>query len=147
VARATTEANRDPLRAVAGDTAKALRHALGGSVAPAESQLVARNALQLFSDAMRHVGVPSPFVSTFLIRYATNSALASHFMQRALELGAETEKGQALIEMAHRCEARAERGMVAAEASVRAFVGKDRRKTIDVHAAVQEAFGHREGGA
>jgi hypothetical protein len=144
VARGTVEANRDPLRAVAGECEKVLRRALGAALAPAESQVVARNALQLYADAVRHVGVPSPFVSTFLTRYATNSALASHFMQRALELGAETEKGQTLIEMAHRCEARAERGMVAAEASVRAFVGKDRGRVIDVHAAARQAFGDGE---
>lgn len=139
VARGTVEANRDPLRAIAGECEKVVRRALGGATAPAASQLVAKNALQLYADAVRHVGVASPFVSTFLTRYATNSALASHFMQQALEVGLNTVEGLAFIEAAHKCESRAERGMVAAEASVKAFAGKQ-RKHSGPSAAVEDEY-------
>lgn len=135
--RSTKEAVKAPLKAAAGN---AVRKALGGKATPEESALVAQNALVLAADAQREIGVSSPFVSNFAVRYGVAVALAGFFVQRASELGFDSPEGLAMLEAAHKCEARSERAMLAADAAVKAFAGKN-RKPIDAHAVVLDTFG------
>lgn len=125
--RGTKEAVRAPLRAVAGEE---VRRALGSSATPEESRMVAQNALQLAGDAGREVASPSPFVAHFVVRYGVNVALAGFYTQKAAEVGFDSPRGLELIDAAHRCEARAERAMIAASAAVKTFAGK-RSKALD----------------
>jgi hypothetical protein len=133
--RGTQESVRAPLKAAVGDE---VRKALGGRVTPQESRLVAGNALQIAGDAQREVGVVSPFVSHHVTRFGVNAALAGFYTQAAAEAGFDTERGLAMMEAAHKCEARAERAMVAADAAAKAFAGK-RPKAIDLGEALAEA--------
>lgn len=133
--RSSKEATKAPLRAVAGAE---VRKALGGRATPEESRIVAQNALVLASDAQREIGVSSPFVSHYAVRYGVNAALAGFYTQAAAEAGFDSELGLVLVDAAHKAEARAERAMVAADAAVKAFAGKQ-RKSIDLGAAIAEA--------
>jgi hypothetical protein len=119
--RGAREAISAPLKAVAGEE---VRRALGSDATPAESQLVARNALVIAGDVQRDVGIFSPFIAHHVTRFGVNSALAGYLTQRSADAGFDSDRGLALLEAAHRCEQQATRAMVAIDAAVRTSARK-----------------------
>jgi len=109
-----------PLRAVRD----AVQDATGGSLPPEDSREVVRAALRLYASNRRSVGHTELPVLARLVRAAVNDALATYYTAEAARAGFATETGLALVDAAHRCEQRAERGMTAAIAFAKALGGK-----------------------
>ncbi|HEX3594010.1 MAG TPA: hypothetical protein VHU80_02880 [Polyangiaceae bacterium] len=109
-----------PLRAVRD----AVQDATGGALAPEDSREVVRAALRLYTSNRRAVGHSELPVLARLVRAAVNDALATYYTAEAARVGFATEAGLALVDAAHRAEARAERSMTAALAFAKALGGK-----------------------
>ncbi len=102
----------------------ALAEVAPGSSSPQAGAQIAQHALTLFRAGARELSTDSTLACSHLVRWAVNTALAAHLSAAAVEAGADTERGQQLIERAHACETRAERGSIAALTMARALAGK-----------------------
>jgi hypothetical protein len=108
---------------------------------------VARDALALYAAAKRSVGCTAPLVLARLLRNAVNDVLADRLTAEALKAGVATERGAALLELAHRCEQRAERNLIAALAAAKALGGRKPERNplhADILAAGELAEGSDE---
>lgn len=77
---------------------------------PTDADLVAHDAMALYGDARRHdLDHDGPMVRAPAFTWSYNTALAAYYHEAARSAGLATERGMALVELAHRCEARAER--------------------------------------
>lgn len=92
----------------------AVQQATASAIAPDESRDVARAALALYVANKRTVGQRTVLVLARVMRASVNDALANYYTAKAAAAGFATEDGLALLDAAHRCENRAERGMTVA---------------------------------
>lgn len=94
----------------------ALMGAATASAAQTDSDvaMIAKDVLSLYVVAKRRLADDSPLVLAPALAWARNSVLARYYGEQAIVAGLDTTKGRALIEMAHKCEQRAERSEVAA---------------------------------
>lgn len=92
----------------------AVQQATAGAIAPEESREVARAALALYVANRRQLGQRAVLVLARVMRASVNDALAGYYTAKAAVVGFATEEGLAMLDAAHRCENRAERGMTTA---------------------------------
>jgi hypothetical protein len=93
---------------------KASIRKLLGDGSSAQAEPVARAAFRLYCALLRELPSDGPSVRSLAALQARHAALAAHFTDRADELGFETEKGAAALELATKHGQRAERLAVTA---------------------------------
>jgi hypothetical protein len=100
---------------------QAVQETAGEALSSSDVVEVARDTLTLYGANKRSVGNGSPIVLARLLRNAVNDVLADRLTAAAIRAGIESKQGMALLEFAHKCEARAERAMVGALAAAKAL--------------------------
>ena len=95
---------------------------------PATRDRLLADAEAVYAASRRELGARSTLVLGRLVVHATDSVLYGHFIERATEVGLETEQGAALLELAHGCDTRATRAMTAALAGTKALAGGGRKR-------------------
>ena len=93
---------------------KASIRKLLGDGSSAQAEPVARAAFRLYCALLRELPSDGPSVRSLAALQARHAALAAHFTDRADELGFETEKGAAALDLATKHGQRAERLAVTA---------------------------------
>lgn len=116
----------------------------GGAVAAAEAKELARDIRRLYRAARRELGSDSVLVLSALATWSREAVLAGHYLSCAAAAGVASEEGRAFVEVSQKCEVRAERASVQAQAlAVKLAKPRD---VVDAHATVLEAFGVKGGG-
>lgn len=110
--------------------AQALAGVAGGVASPQTGAQIARDALSLYRAGARELGTDSAIARSHLVRWAVNSALASHLVAVASE-APDTERSLRILERAHICGGHAERASVAALTFARAFPAGAGTPTLD----------------
>lgn len=133
---------RGPKRAILGSVQDLIEKTAGGTLKPSEATEVAQGAIKLYDATRANLGDDDPRVLAPALRFAVNTLLAGIFTRRAGEVGFTTKRGMALLELAHKCEGRADRSSVQATAMAEKLAAARRaRSPGDPHARVLEAFG------
>jgi hypothetical protein len=125
--RGAKHALTGPLKAIRDG----VQDAAGGALATEDARVVVSAALKLYVANRRALGTGKVPVLARLVRASVNDALATFYTAEAARVGFGSEAGLAYVDAAHRCEARAERGMTAAIAFVRA-IGTGRAKGDEI---------------
>jgi hypothetical protein len=93
---------------------KALVQLAGPHIASSDVQRLASDSATLFRACLAELPCDGPTVSRVLAESARSSVVSTHLAARALELGIETAKGRALLELSMKLGQRAERTAVTA---------------------------------
>jgi hypothetical protein len=97
-------------KAAEGKRLKAiLKRHLGREATGPDTEALYREVRDIFAALVSSVGSDAPQVQDTLARRARWGVLSAHYALRAVELGLETEQGQACLELALKLDARAER--------------------------------------
>jgi hypothetical protein len=113
-----------------------------------EAGELARETWVLYRALLAELPYDSASVRQLVAARARAAVLAARYARRASEVGLDTKDGAAALAQSVALDLRAERlAVTSLDISSRLAKAGVGRKVIDVHAAVQEAFGHREGGA
>jgi hypothetical protein len=115
---------RGPKRAIVGAVQDLIERTAGGSLESSEASEVAEGALKLYDATRANLGHDDPRVLAPALRFAVNVMLAGVFTKRAGEVGFTTEPGMVFLELAHKCEQRADRSSVQATAMAARLVDK-----------------------
>ena len=107
---------RGTKRAITSAVQDLIERTAGGSLEASEASEVAQGALKLYDATRRSLGDDDPRVLAPALRFSVNTMLTGVFTRRAGEVGFTSEEGMALLEMAHKCEQRADRSSVQATA-------------------------------
>lgn len=108
--RGATRAIERPEAALAAIAAKTP----GGPCEPAELEQMLRDVRALYRETRRDLASASPLVLAPAATFARETVLAGYLTAKAFGAGPSTETGIALLDAAHRAEARAERAAVQA---------------------------------
>jgi hypothetical protein len=97
-------------KAAEGKRLKAIiRRHLGRDATNADTEALYREVRDIFAALVASVGSSMPQVQDTLARRARWGVLSAHYALRAVDLGLETEQGQACLELALKLDQRAER--------------------------------------
>lgn len=133
---------RGPKRAILGSVQDLIEKTAGGTLKPSEATEMAQGALKLYDATRENLGDDDPRVLGPALRFAVNTMLAGIFTRKAGEVGFTSKRGMALLELAHKCEGRADRSSVQATTLAEKLAAARRaRSPHDPHARVLEAFG------
>ncbi len=115
---------RGPKRAIVGAVQDLIEKTAGGTLEASEATEAAQGALMLYDATRANLGVDDPRVLVPALRFSVNAMLAGVFTRLAGTAGFGTEAGMAYLEMAHKCEQRADRSSVQATALAARLVDK-----------------------
>ncbi len=111
---------------------KALVQLAGPHISSRDVHKLASESAGLFRACLAELPCDGPTVSRVLAESARSSVVSTHLAARALEVGIETAKGRALLELSMKLGQRAERTAVTAYDLAQRLAEAERRKPLDM---------------